>query len=171
MNSPHDDCEVEPYALNSFISVTMVIYTEIDLMELPLNEFILVSNSEVPSNPPDWIRIWFLNPKCNRIWIRISNIQSESGSLTSLFNIHDKSLTGVPRKRFKLGRDERHTSGWSKLRYEEISSVWTNNDMETLGIIKQRWIFVAGHSTLTNCMHPNWPTPSSAAFVFLSPCV
>ena len=36
MNSPHDDCEVEPYALNSSMAITMVVYIEIDLMELPM---------------------------------------------------------------------------------------------------------------------------------------
>ena len=36
MNSPFDDCEVELYyALNHSIAIVMVVYVEIDLMELP----------------------------------------------------------------------------------------------------------------------------------------
>jgi len=36
MNSPFDDCEDELcYALNNSIAIVMVVYVEIDLMELP----------------------------------------------------------------------------------------------------------------------------------------
>jgi len=36
MNSPFDDCEVELYyALNNSIAIAVVVYAEIDLMELP----------------------------------------------------------------------------------------------------------------------------------------
>ena len=36
MNSLFDDCEVELYyALNNSIAIVMVVYVEIDLMELP----------------------------------------------------------------------------------------------------------------------------------------